>query len=93
MDEKIKIFRKLTETEPLYVSGSRASAMSLFEAFCDMEVTYRDNKKLVIKIMEGKNKAIKQMKGLMLKNGDRLIHPEHVDYFFCLKLNGDSPKP
>ena len=89
MVEEIKKmkFRELFETEQFYLHNERANAMSLFEAFCDMEVTYRNNEKLVYKIKQGNYNLIQKLKGIMLKNGDMLIHPEYVDYYLCLRVN------
>lgn len=83
----MKVFKELSETEELYINKKRCHAMSLFEAFCDMEVTYLNNKNIVSEIRKGNIKAIAYLKSLMLKNGDKLIHPYHVDYYLCLRFN------
>lgn len=76
--------------EPFYINGERISSMSLWEAFCDMEVTYVKNKPIVDKIRSGDFKLLKVLAGLMLRGGDRLIHPEHIDYYFGWRFNIDD---
>lgn len=76
--------------EVFFINGERASAMSLYEAFCDMEVTYVDNKAMVDKIRGGNFKLLQALRGLILKHGDRLIHPEYVDYYFGWRFNGND---
>lgn len=80
-------FDSLKYPERLFIKGVRANAMSLYEAYCDMEVTYVENKKIVDKIRTGNHKMLNVLKGLILKNGDRLIQPEYIDYYFGWRFN------
>lgn len=70
--------------------SNRIYAMSLGEAYYDMEVTYVENKQIVDKIRNGDFKCLKILAGLILKNGDRLIQPEYIDYYFGWRFNIDD---
>ena len=83
-----EMFESLSKSYYLEINNKRVSALSLFEAIAEMEVIYRQNENIVSQIIDGKKKAIKAFKGIVMRESEFLIHPEHIDYFLCIKLNG-----